>query len=113
MCKYYHVEVDGKPLESMGVIQVYSPAEAAKKARIFEGKVVPLTEEENAKEVMKAALVNLKNAFCEVLEASENTSEFDPEKYPFDRCFRELTDKVIDWVDSEIESRRENVLCQK
>jgi hypothetical protein len=102
MSKYYHVEKDGKLLESMGVVQVYTPGEAVKKARLFDGKVVPLSEEENAKEVMKAALINLKNAFCEVLDASGFETEFNS-KYPFDRCFRELTDMVIDWVESEVE----------
>jgi hypothetical protein len=102
MCKYYHVEVNRKPLESMGVIQVYTPGEAIKKARLFGGKVVPLSQEENAKEVMKAALINLKNAFCEVLEASDYETEFKSELYPFDRCFSELTDKVIEWIGSEV-----------
>jgi hypothetical protein len=105
MCKYYHVEVNGKPLESMGVVQVYTPGEAVKKARLFDGKVVPLSEEENAKEVMKAALINLKNAFCEVVEATDFETEFNPNTYPFDRCFLELTDKVIDWVESEVDSK--------
>jgi hypothetical protein len=102
MCKYYHVEVDGKPLESMGAVQVYSPGDAIKKARLFGGKVVPVSEEENAKQNLKESLINLKNAFCQVLEASSFETEFNSEKYPFDRCFIELTDKVIEWVDSEV-----------
>jgi hypothetical protein len=102
MCKYYHVEVEGKPLESMGAVQVYSPGEAIKKARLFGGKVVPLSDEDNAKEVMKAALINLKDAFYQVLEASEFTDEFNPEKYPFDKCFRDLTSEVTSWVESEV-----------
>jgi hypothetical protein len=104
MSKYYHVEVDGKPLESMGIVQVYSPGEAAKKARIFEGKVVPLSEEENAKQNLKESLINLKNAFCQVLDASGFETEFNSDKYPFDSCFIELTHKVIDWVESEVEN---------
>jgi len=102
MSKYYHVEVDGKPLESMGVIQIYTPGEAIKKARIFKGKVVPLSDEENAEQNMKVALINLKDAFCQVLEASDFEKEFN-DKYPFGRCFLELTDKVIEWVESEVE----------
>lgn len=66
--------------------------------------ITPVSEEENAKQTMKAALINLKNAFCEVLDACEFTTEFNPEAYPFDRCFYELTDEVITWVEKETES---------
>jgi hypothetical protein len=66
--------------------------------------IIPVPEEELAKRAMKTALINLRNAFCEVLGACEFTTEFNPETYPFDRCFYELTDEVITWVEKETES---------
>ncbi|OPX46426.1 hypothetical protein CLHUN_02420 [Ruminiclostridium hungatei] len=63
-----------------------------------------LEETEAAKscEELKNALLHLKDAFIGVLQASDYETEFDGLKYPFDCNFKEMVNKVIDWVDFEI-----------
>ncbi len=64
-------------------------------------KNTPLSAKENNPDTLKQTLINLKHAFCDVLEHCDYEQQFN-DKYPFDRCFRELTQDVIEWVDSEI-----------
>jgi hypothetical protein len=100
MTKYYHVIVDGKPLEFGGVPVVYSRGQAIKKARQFVGKIQALSPEASAKEEMKAALQKLETAFLNVLNVSDYEHQFN-DKYPFQKNFAEIVDDVIEWISSE------------
>ena len=102
MKKYYHVIVDGRPLEIGGKPAIYTRGEAIKKAHAWNGKIKEVDEETAANEEMKEALFSLKNAFLGVLQASDYETEFDSLKYPFDCNFKEMVNKVIDWVDYEM-----------
>lgn len=57
---------------------------------------------EESDEEMKSALLALKDAFLGVLQASDYETEFDGLKYPFDCNFKEMVNKVVDWVDYEM-----------
>ena len=50
---------------------------------------------------LNEALIQLKDSFLRVLSLCDYEKAFNPETYPFDTAFLEITDKVIDWVDSE------------
>lgn len=67
----------------------------------YYGKIKEVDEKAAVNEEMKTALIELRRAFINVLEVSSFTQEFN-NKYPFDLCFTELTDKVIEWVASEV-----------
>lgn len=101
--KFYRVikNVDGKPLEMNGKELNYTKGEAIKKARMFDGKIEPLSEEENDQEILREALENLKFAFTDVLTHSGWEKEFGS-KYPFQKNFCEVVDDIIAWVDDEI-----------
>lgn len=60
------------------------------------------TEDTTSDEEMKSALLALKDAFLGVLQASDYETEFDSLKYPFDCNFKEMVNKVVDWVGYEM-----------
>jgi hypothetical protein len=102
MKQFYRVvkNSDGKPLEMDGKEFHYTRGEAIKKARVFDGKIQPLSDEENDRELLRESLVNLQFAFAEVLAYSGFEKEFGS-KYPFQKNFREMVDDVIHWVEDE------------
>ena len=104
MQQYYYVMVDGKPVAHHdGKLCTYTRGEAIKKARLFNGKIEAVPEDVNIKENLKEALRGLQAAFVNVLDVCDHEAEFNS-KYPFHKCFIELTHDVIDWVDSEVEA---------
>jgi hypothetical protein len=100
--QYYRVnlKVNCKPMTLDSKELHYSRGEAIKKARMFNGKIEALSEEENNQELLREAMENLKFAFCEVLQRCDYETEFGS-KYPFQKNFREMVDDVIVWVDDE------------
>lgn len=101
MKQYYQVIKDGKPLMFPGKVCHYTQREAIDKAVAFDGETKRLSEEENRKENLKHALESLRQAFTDVLDVCSDNEEFNG-KYPFHKCFMELTHDVIEWVDSEV-----------
>ena len=102
--QFYRVilKADNKPMELYGKELHYTRGEAIKKARMFNGKIEALSEEENNQELLREALENLRFSFCEVLANCDCEKEFGS-KYPFGKNFREMVDDVISWVESEVE----------
>ena len=91
---------DSKPMALNGKELHYPRGEAIKKARMFDGKIEALSDEENDRELLREALENLKLSFCEVLVYCDDEKEFGS-KYPFGKNFREVVDDVIEWVEDE------------
>lgn len=104
MKQFYRVVRDGKPIALDGKEFHYTRGEAIKKARMFDGKIEPLSDEENDRELLKEALESMKFAFCEVLAYCDWEKEFGS-KYPFHKNFREMVDDVITWVENEVEAQ--------
>lgn len=104
MKQFYRVilKADNKPMALDGKEFHYTRGEAIKKARKFDGKIQPLSEEENNRELLRESLETLVFSFCEVLAYSGWDKEFN-DKYPFPKNFREIVDDVIEWVESENE----------
>jgi hypothetical protein len=102
MKQFYRVirKADNKPMTLDGKEFHYTRGEAIKKARQFDGKIQPLSEEENDRELLREVLENLKFSFCEVLAYCDAEKEFGS-KYPFEKNFREIVDDVIVWVNDE------------
>lgn len=98
---YTVIQKDGTPLMFLGSICHYSQREAINKAVAFGGTTKRLSEEENRKENLKRNLETLRQAFTDVLDVCDAEQEFN-DKYPFHKCFMELTHDVIEWVDSEV-----------
>jgi len=71
------------------------PEPVKRRAVVYPTNQVPETT------CLKAALMNLKRAFIDVLEHCSDEEAFN-DNYPFGCSYRELVDKVIAWVDSEI-----------
>ena len=91
----------GKPLTIDGKELHYTRGEAIKKAKMFGGKIQPLSEEENNRELLRESLENLKFAFVDILYYCDFEKEFGS-KYPFTKNFREVVDDVIYWVEDEV-----------
>jgi hypothetical protein len=108
MKQFYRVikKADNKPLESNGKEIHYTRGEALKKSKMFDGKIEPLSDEENDLELLKEAFVNLKFAFAEVLAYAGHEKVYN-DKYPFNKNFREMADAVIEWTDSETDEPHE------
>lgn len=100
--QFYRVilKADNKPMELYGKELHYTRGEAIKKARMFDGKMEALSEDENNQEILREALETLKFSFSEVLTYSGWEKEFGS-KYPFEKNFKEVVDDVIAWVNDE------------
>jgi hypothetical protein len=79
----------------------YTRGEAIKKARLFNGRIEPLSDEENDHELLRESLVNLEFAFADVLSLYDNNEDFN-KNYPFEKNFKEVVNDVIKWVESGI-----------
>ena len=104
MKQFYRVvrKIDNKPIALDGKGFHYTRGEAIKKARMFDGKIEPLSDDENDRELLREAMENLKFSFAEVLAYCGFEKEFN-NKYPFEKNFKEVVSDVIAWVDSELE----------